>query len=78
MRLAKRKSQKRLILEYLQRGHQLSARRAYRLFDCMRLAGRIFELRREGWVIQQAMWTLVDSGKRVASYWMEDEDAKDH
>jgi len=75
MRLAKRKSQKRLILEHLQRGGYLTPRLADETFGCMRLASRIDELRKDGHCIATKMTTL-PSGKRVAFYRLEADDAK--
>ena len=78
MRLAKRKSQKRLVLEFMQRGNPITAHIADEVFCCMRLAARIDELRKEGHRIETKMITLSDSGKRVAFYRLEAEDAEDH
>ena len=76
MKLAKRKSQKRLILEFMQRGHELCHRDADLLFGCMRLASRRDELREEGHRIETKMVTLTGSGKRIAFYRLEADDAK--
>ena len=54
------------ILEYLKDGHHLTALDALRLFGCLRLGGRIFELRERGYTIDGP---LVKIGKKhVARY----------
>ena len=75
MKPAKRKSQKRLILEWLQRGNLITPRLADDKFGCMRLGARIFELREDGHKIPSKLITVA-SGKRVSLYWMEADDAK--
>lgn len=60
-------SQKRQILDYLKTRRQLTPLEALRRFGCLRLSGRILELRQEGHRIET---TMVEVGydKRVASY----------
>ena len=60
-----------LILSYLKSGHSLTPLEALNLFGCLRLSGRVYELKRElqgtGLTID-ADKTEVGSGKYVASY----------
>ena len=60
-------SQNAKILAYLQEGNKLTALNALKLFGCMRLGSRIFDLRERGHNITKEMITLVN-GKRVAEY----------
>jgi hypothetical protein len=63
-------SQNSRILRYLALGHTLTPAQAYIRFDCLRLGGRILELRHRGHNIRTEMVEL-KNGKRVARYWME-------
>jgi hypothetical protein len=60
-------SQASLILAYLARGQTLTPLSALRLFDCLRLSGRILELRQRGWDIKTEE-QMLPSGKVVAQY----------
>lgn len=60
-------SQSAQILAYLQDGNKLTALNALKLFGCLRLGSRIFDLRERGYNITREMVTLAD-GKRVAEY----------
>ena len=62
-------SQATQILDYLKAGNTLTPLRAITLFHCMRLAGRIQELRDAGYRIETEMIEL-SSGKRIAQYRM--------
>lgn len=62
-------SQAERILAHLARGKTLTSLSAYRLFDCLRLGGRIHELRRRGWDIKAHRQVLA-GGKIVARYSM--------
>lgn len=64
-------SQKRRILEYLKEGNGITSLDALRLFDCLRLASRINDLRNDGWDIKTEMVTDNRSGKRYARYTLE-------
>lgn len=69
------KSQCDRILVYLQKGNDLTALKALRLFDCMNLKGRIWDLRNlnYGHPNIQKRWLSVSSGKRVAQYFLNGE-----
>jgi len=62
-----RPSQASKILEHLKSGHRLTPLDALDLFGCFRLAARIFELRKQGWNIQE-LTIATSSGKKVAEY----------
>jgi hypothetical protein len=64
------KSQEQAILEYLQGGAALTPLDALRLFGCMRLGARIWDLRRKGYNISMRV-IETPSGKHVAEYRME-------
>jgi Helix-turn-helix domain len=63
-------SHSQMILAHLQAGHSITALEALNLFNCLSLAPRIFDLRRQGHKIIATMITL-SSGKRVAEYRLE-------
>lgn len=44
-------SHKRLILEYLEEGNEITPKDAWIKFGCYRLGARIYDLRQEGWEI---------------------------
>jgi hypothetical protein len=60
-------SQSELILRYLQAGNKLTPLDALRLFGCLRLGARIWDLRQGG---HQIAMKIVEtaSGKHVAEY----------
>lgn len=60
-------SQTTAILETLQRGESLTALDALRQHGCLRLAGRVWELRNMGYNVT-AKLVDVGGGKRVAEY----------
>lgn len=60
-------SQKDAVLEYLKGGRQLTPLEALKRFGCLRLSGRILELRQEGHRIETTM-VEVGNDKRVGSY----------
>ncbi len=60
-------SQNDLILRYLQDGKTLTPLQALTLFDCLRLAGRVGELRDLGYDIKTDIIQL-PNGKRIAEY----------
>ncbi len=62
-------SQNKRILDYLQKGHWLTALKALELFGCFRLASRVYDLRKLGYEIDDKMVKL-NSGKHVKSYWL--------
>lgn len=59
-------SQTEAIAAHLKRGKSLTALEALRKFRCLRLAGRIYELRAAGMSIYSR--TVTRGGKRVAEY----------
>ena len=66
-------TQNQRILQYLLLGGSLTGLDALELFQTMKLATRISELRSLGHSIQSKM-VKTDSGKKVAVYWMEPEE----
>ena len=62
-------SQAQRILNHLQAGKHLTPLEALTRFGCLRLSGRIMELREAGYRIDMQMVTLAN-GKRVGSYQM--------
>jgi len=60
-------SQTKQILEYLKQGNSITALEALNVFQCMRLASRINDLKNSGYKIVSHM-VEVKSGKKVASY----------
>ena len=58
------------ILKALQRGERLTPLDALTQYNCMRLASRISDLKREGYTIY-ARTIKTPSGKSVSEYWME-------
>lgn len=62
-----RASQNSEILAYLEAGNTLTPLEALRKFGCFRLSGRIYDLKKMGYLIATDLITLED-GKRVARY----------
>ena len=62
-------SHKKRILNYLKQGNRLTALEALRYFDCLSLAQRIMDLRREGHDIK-AKTIITASRKRIAQYYI--------
>lgn len=71
MRALRTDSQASQILGHLARGRFLTPLSAQRLVDppCMRLAARIYFLRRRGWDIRSET-VILSRGARIAKYWM--------
>jgi len=69
MKALKEGSQCARILGHLAHGKKLTPISALRLFDCLRLGGRIHELRRRGHKIRREMIDLAN-GKIVAQYFL--------
>lgn len=63
------KGQNYRILEFLQKGGKITSLEALNLFGCLRLSGRIKDLRDRGYDITTTMVTT-SNGKRVAQYSM--------
>ena len=61
-------SQSSKILHYLKQGHALTPISALRMFDCMRLGGRIYDLRKRGHQITTSYVSDWRKRKRWASY----------
>jgi len=61
-------SQNEQILAYLKTGKSLTSLEALKKFNCLRLSGRIYDLRSNGHVIRS---TIVEiKGKKVGKYWL--------
>ena len=61
-------AQSKQILEYLQKGNSLTPLEALKMFDCMRLGARVYDLKRQGHEIVTEMVKDEKSGKKHASY----------
>jgi hypothetical protein len=59
-------SQREAIAKHLRQGKSLTALQALAKFQCLRLSGRIYDLRAEGMNIQRTMVKI--GAKRVARY----------
>lgn len=66
----KKISQNAMILNYLQAGNKLTALEAKDRFDCMRLSGRIYDLRQLGYPIYSKLIQDEFTNKRFSQYWM--------
>lgn len=62
-------SQTNQILEYMQAGNAITPLDALRLFGCMRLGARIYDLKQRGYVINTSIVKDKDTGKRYALYY---------
>lgn len=72
--MTKRETQKKIILEHLAMGEKLTPADAFRLTGSTRLSARIYDLRRDGYVINTEMITVCNRFGRtatVAQYSME-------
>ena len=65
-------AQNELIKKHLVDGNSITSLEALKLFGCLRLSGRIYDLKKEGLPIT-AKTKTTDSGKRVAEYYIEKE-----
>jgi hypothetical protein len=65
-----RKGQSDRILEYMRAGNKITPLEALDLFGCLRLGGRIFELKEEGHNVLDE-WVVLPNKKRVKRYWIE-------
>lgn len=61
-------SQNELIESYLKKGKRITSLEALRLFGCLRLSGRIHDLRNNGVAVKSQI--VERSGKHVAEYWI--------
>lgn len=68
-----RTSQTNAILEHLKKGESITSMDALNMFKCFRLAARIYDLRKNGWEIEE---TLIKSetGNRYAEYKLKKEE----
>lgn len=62
-------TQNRRIVDYLKLGFPLTPMGALKYFQCWRLGGRIFEIKRRGYRVKRCMVEL-PNGKVVASYFL--------
>jgi len=60
------KSQEKRILNYLQNGGKITTLEALDKFECLRLSGRIYDLKRKGYNIKSNR--IIVNKKRVAQY----------
>lgn len=58
-----------MIADYLQKGYSITSLEALRLFGCMRLASRIYDLKERGLNIGKKIITLPNK-KRVCEYFL--------
>jgi hypothetical protein len=65
-------SHKRLILNVLLNGWSITQKDAYDWFECFRLSGRIYDLKKEGYNIDRRTIEDPVSGKKYASYFLPD------
>lgn len=61
------RSQVKMIVAYLEEGNTITSLEALKLFGCLRLASRIFDIRERGYDIAKETITL-PNGKRVTQY----------
>ena len=66
--MANKTTQSNQILEYMRQGNSITPLEALRLFDCMRLGARIYDLSQAGHVINSEMVHDEKTGKRYARY----------
>lgn len=59
--------QGKAILQYLLAGNTITSLEALKLFGCLRLSGRIYDLKKAGYEIDMELID-VGNGKHVASY----------
>jgi len=70
--MEKRPSQKKMILDHLERWGAISPGEALSMYQCMRLAPRIMELKEDGVKIITRMMSNTESGKSYAVYYLEE------
>ena len=63
------RTQCNMIADYLQKGYSITSLEALRLFGCLRLSSRIWDLRERGMNIQKKMIVLPNK-KRVCEYFI--------
>ena len=62
-------SQNNQIISYLKIGGPLTPYEALRIFGCLRLSARVYELKKKGWPISKDLIT-VGHKKQVAKYYL--------
>jgi hypothetical protein len=62
-------SQNKLLLQYMKNGNDITPLKALKMFGCMRLASRIYDLKSAGWNIKSD-FVLTSTGKRVKQFWL--------
>lgn len=65
-------TQNKRILAHLQKGGSVTSLSALLDFGCLRLSGRIFDLREQGYPILDE-WVTTPSGKRVKRYYISED-----
>ena len=65
------KSQEKRILNYLKNGGKITPLEALNKFGCLRLSGRIYDLKRKGYNIKSNR--IIVNKKQVAQYSLEEE-----
>jgi hypothetical protein len=63
-----KRSQCDMILDHLQKGYSITPMEALNRFGCFRLGARIYDLRRQGYLIEDRL-VNTSGGKRVAQYY---------
>ena len=66
--MAKKLSQKDMVLGYLEKGNSITQWECYKLFRATRLGAIIYDLRGEGYNITSEMVTNPDTGTQFARY----------
>lgn len=66
--MTEKEAQSKRILEYLQKGNSLTPLEALKMFDCMRLGARVYDLKNQGHNIVTEMVKDRKSGKIYACY----------
>lgn len=64
------KTQQLKILNYLKKGNRITQLTSLRLFGCMRLGARIFDLKMQGYRIEDEYVINPQSKKRYKAYWL--------
>ena len=63
-------SQTQSILNYLLQGKKLTSLEALDLFKCMRLGARIWDLKQQGYTIEEKLIYDENTKKHYSSYWI--------
>ena len=65
-----KESQNKMILAYMKSGKSITPLEALNLFGCLRLSGRIFDLRGQGVPVKSEFFRTL-GGKLVKKYWID-------